>query len=81
MGFRPAIEKIVGALPPKEKRQGLLFSATLPADVKAITRLALRDNHSFVDCIGQEEQTHDHVPQHILVCRLDDLAEELLHAL
>ena len=33
MGFRPAIEKLLRALPPKETRQTLLYSATFPAQV------------------------------------------------
>ena len=40
MGFLPDIRRIVKALPPK--RQTLLFSATLSADIEAVTREFLR---------------------------------------
>jgi len=33
MGFRPAIEKTLKMLAPKDTRQTLLFSATMPDDV------------------------------------------------
>ena len=33
MGFRPAIETTLRALPPRATRQTLLFSATFPAQV------------------------------------------------
>jgi superfamily II DNA/RNA helicase len=39
MGFRPAIEAALKLLPPKEKRQTLLFSATMPDDVSGIAKV------------------------------------------
>lgn len=41
MGFLPAIRRILRAVP--ERRQTLLFSATMPEDVRSLTREALRD--------------------------------------
>ena len=68
MGFRPAIERILRDLPPKENRQTLLFSATVPKALLDIRRTALRPNSVFVDTVGEEaEQTHSHVHQEILV--------------
>lgn len=39
---RPTIEKILRFLPPKGKRQALLFSATFPQDVQDLARFALQ---------------------------------------
>jgi ATP-dependent RNA helicase MSS116 len=41
MGFRPAIQEMLSRLPPKESRQTLLFSATMPSDVAAIAKLGM----------------------------------------
>ena len=66
MGFRPEINKILSLIPDKSTRQTLLFSATLPRDVKGIAELALRSHYSFVDCVGKEDQgTHARVPQQV----------------
>ena len=73
MGFRPAIEKMLRCLTAsKQTRQTLLFSATLPADVASIAKLAMRDasKYAFIDTVGDaEEQTHQHVPQKAVLCR------------
>merc|ERR1719321_2152745 len=39
-GFRPAITQMLGMLPPKDTRQCLLFSATMPNDVVGMAKLA-----------------------------------------
>ena len=69
MGFRPAIEAILRYMPKSQQRQTLLFSATMPKDVRNIAQLALKDRYEFVDCVGEEESTHQHVPQHYSVCK------------
>jgi superfamily II DNA/RNA helicase len=38
MGFKPAIDKILSFLPPPAARQTLLFSATVPKELKAICK-------------------------------------------
>jgi ATP-dependent RNA helicase MSS116 len=43
MGFRPAITAMLAKLPPKSTRQTLLFSATMPKDVRAIAELSMRE--------------------------------------
>ncbi len=64
MGFRPAITRMLNMLPPKNDRQTILFSATMPADVMGIARFALRDQFEHVDCVGKDDQgTHKRVPQ------------------
>ena len=55
MGFRPAIEKIIGYLP--RDRQTLLFSATIPKGVQEVAGLALKKDHKFIDTVGKED--HD----------------------
>ena len=51
MGFRPAILDMLSRLPPKESRQTLLFSATMPNDVQSIAKIGMRANYSFVDTV------------------------------
>ena len=76
MGFRNDIEAILKFLP--SKRQTILFSATLPASLESIQRLALKKDHKFIDTVGTEtDQTNAHVPQTVTICRMD----EHLHAI
>jgi hypothetical protein len=35
----------------------------MPKDVRAIAELGMRENYVFVDTVGAEENTHQHVPQ------------------
>jgi len=68
-GFRREIEKIIAFLPNRTAvpRQTLLFSATIPDSVHQIASLALLPNHAFVSTIPpEEENTHEHVPQHFV---------------
>lgn len=53
MGFRPAIEKILGFLP--RNRQTLLFSATMPQSVQQVAGLALKQQHTFIDTINEDD--------------------------
>lgn len=74
MGFRPVIEKILAVLPPRERRQTLLFSATFPAELQSITKLALRRNHQLIECIGAaEEASNEQVAQSVQFCKFEDL--------
>lgn len=68
-GFRPDLEKILKLLEPsKGKRQTLLFSATMPASVSDIANRALKSDYAYIDTVGDdEEQTHMHVQQDLLV--------------
>ncbi|CAM9988059.1 unnamed protein product, partial [Ectocarpus sp. 13 AM-2016] len=81
MGFRPAIEAILRYMPHSRDRQTLLFSATMPGDVRKIAQLALKERYEFVDCVGEEESTHQHVPQQYTVCGQDQQVEELCQLL
>jgi|EP00505_MAST-04D_sp_SCG-Rhode-Island_P000616 ATP-dependent RNA helicase MSS116, mitochondrial len=81
MGFRPEITKMLSMLPPKETRQTLLFSATMPGDILTMSKFALRDDFKHVDCVGKEDQgTHARVPQFVTVYPFGSDFENLLHA-
>jgi ATP-dependent RNA helicase MSS116 len=80
-GFRPAITKMLGMLPPKTTRQCLLFSATMPADVVSMAKFALRDQYKEVDCVGKEQSTHQHISQQVIVHSIETQFIELYRAL
>ena len=72
MGFKPSLEKILRYLP--EERQTLLYSATFPASVKQISKIALKPNYTFIDTIEEgDQQTNAHVAQESIICTLDNL--------
>jgi ATP-dependent RNA helicase MSS116 len=79
MGFQREIKKIMGYLPRQERRQTLLFSATVPDDLKRIMAENMREDYVEVDCIGgdgntefNEEHTNTLVEQtHIVLPSLD----------
>lgn len=50
LGFRKDMEKIVDCLP--RQRQSLLFSATIPKEVRRISQLVLKREHDFIDTVG-----------------------------
>ncbi|KAF2313266.1 hypothetical protein GH714_010081 [Hevea brasiliensis] len=50
LGFRKDVEKIVDCLP--RQRQSLLFSATIPKEVRRISQLVLKREHAFIDTLG-----------------------------
>ncbi|RYG64970.1 DEAD/DEAH box helicase, partial [archaeon] len=82
MGFKPALDRILGFLPPSSLRQTLLFSATVPPAVKQIADVFLRPGYSKVDTVGEEtEQTHLHVKQHLAAVSTDDMNAALLSLL
>jgi len=72
MGFIDDIKNILTYLPPKTKRQTLLFSATLPAQLKSVLETTLKPGYVTVDCIQdldpathtntQVDQSHVIVP-------------------
>ncbi|CAN0196110.1 unnamed protein product, partial [Ectocarpus sp. 12 AP-2014] len=79
MGFRPAIENILRNLQAsKASRQTLMFSATMPGDVQAIASIAMKPSYEVVDCVGQEENTHQHVPQKFAVVPMAEQIPRLL---
>ncbi|KAJ7631764.1 P-loop containing nucleoside triphosphate hydrolase protein [Mycena rosella] len=69
-GFRRELDKILTYLPDKTKvkRQALLFSATVSAEIKVIAKAALASNYKFVSTLRADEvNTHEHVPQQSMV--------------
>ncbi|KAL3817032.1 hypothetical protein ACHAXA_002944 [Cyclostephanos tholiformis] len=50
-GFRKEIQKILSYLPRKDKRQTMLFSATIPKGLKRVMRESMRDDYVEVDCV------------------------------
>ncbi|KAF3782572.1 DEAD-box ATP-dependent RNA helicase 31 [Nymphaea thermarum] len=70
MGFRKDIEKIIDAVP--KQRQTLLFSATVPDEVRQICHIALRRDHEFINTVKEgSEETHSQVKQMHLIAPLD----------
>ncbi|GJN88914.1 hypothetical protein Rhopal_001885-T1 [Rhodotorula paludigena] len=68
-GFRQDCERIISHLPNRaqQPRQTLLFSATIPAQVHQLGKMALLPSHQFVSTIPpDEENTHESVPQFAL---------------
>lgn len=55
MGFVEDVEKILTAVDDKDNIQTLLFSATLPAWVRQITKRFLKASHKVVDLIGDDK--------------------------
>ncbi|TVY71363.1 ATP-dependent RNA helicase [Lachnellula suecica] len=70
MGFMNDLKKIVACLPDKAKsnRQGMLFSATIAPHVEKVAHLVLSKDYKFISTIPKgETNTHDRVPQHLIV--------------
>ncbi|KAL3536715.1 hypothetical protein ACH5RR_000081 [Cinchona calisaya] len=70
MGFRKDIERIIAAVP--KQRQTLLFSATIPQEVRHICHIALKRDHEFINTVQEgSEETHSQVRQMHMVAPLD----------
>ncbi|HEX2338882.1 MAG TPA: DEAD/DEAH box helicase [Vicinamibacterales bacterium] len=66
MGFWPDVRRIVAALPPADKRQTLLFSATMPAEMMAQAREITRDaKYLQVGAAGAPAVTITHTVQQV----------------
>ncbi|MED6195551.1 hypothetical protein PIB30_038882 [Stylosanthes scabra] len=50
LGFRKDVEKILDCLP--RQRQSLMFSATIPKEVRRVSQLVLKREHSYIDTVG-----------------------------
>ena len=82
MGFKPDIDAILKHVPPKDHRQTLLFSATVPPSVQEIAKNALRKGFEFIDTVGEDsEQTHLHVHQELVVTNMEDQTSAILSIL
>ncbi|KAJ9549958.1 hypothetical protein OSB04_022501 [Centaurea solstitialis] len=65
LGFRKDIEKIVDCLP--RQKQSLLFSATLPKEVRRVSQLVLKREHAYINTVGLGPETHDKVNQSYVI--------------
>ena len=75
MGFKNDVEGIISYLPRKDQRQTLLFSATVPSDVKEVIRATMRPKYITVDCIHDTDpasHTNAQVSQTHVVVSADD---------
>ena len=79
-GFRKEIMELLAGYVPAEK-QTLLFSATMPAGLRAVMSKAMRPDFTTVDCIGDDSQAtegagathaHDQVQQHHMITDTDE---------
>ncbi|CAO2208700.1 unnamed protein product [Urochloa humidicola] len=70
MGFRRDIEKIIAFIP--KERQTLLFSATVPEEVRQISHVAMRKDYEFINTVQEgDEETHSQVNQRYMIAPLD----------
>jgi len=70
MGFRREINRILEYLPPSHTRQTLLFSATMPSDLKTIMKQNMKPEYIEVDCVQDGDaatHTNDCVTQSHIV--------------
>jgi len=71
MGFRREIDKILAYMPSSQRRQTLLFSATMPPDLKVVMRQNMKPDYVEVDCVQDGDaasHTNDRVTQsHIII--------------
>lgn len=70
MGFEPAVNFILSALPPDGKRVTMLYSATMPAPVERLARTYLRSPASIT--IGDANEASTTVEQRVEVLASDD---------
>jgi len=69
-GFQRAIEAILVKLP--VDRQSLCFSATVPAKLLPVLKMAMANGHELVDCVGEEEvDTHAKIEQAVVTHSLE----------
>mmetsp|Transcript_21304 Transcript_21304/g.46228 ORF Transcript_21304/g.46228 Transcript_21304/m.46228 type:complete len:596 (+) Transcript_21304:182-1969(+) len=73
MGSRRDIERILSYMPPRDRRQTLLFSATLPPDLKAIMEENMKSDFVKVDCIhdATEDTSSKITESHVIIPTMD----------
>lgn len=70
MGFQRDVSEIIRFLPSKHKRQTLLFSATVPEDVKSVMAQTMKPDFLTADCIHDTDpatHTNEQVTQHHVI--------------
>ncbi|MGI9039182.1 MAG: DEAD/DEAH box helicase [Gemmatimonadota bacterium] len=76
MGFLPDIRRIISALP--SRRQNLLFSATMPKDIRHLANDLLERPHVAELADSAPAETIDHALYHVAEERKRDLLEHML---
>ena len=76
MGFLPDLRRILAALPPK--RQNLLFSATMPREIRALTDRLLQNPHVVELAHSGPAKTIDHALVTVREDRKRDLLQHIL---
>ena len=73
MGFKDDVDQIMDYLP--KNRQTLLFSATVPRELRSVMAAVMKPDHVTVDCIQDDgEQTNSQVEQsHVILNESDRL--------
>ncbi|XP_051151315.1 probable DEAD-box ATP-dependent RNA helicase 48 [Andrographis paniculata] len=80
LGFRKDIEKIIDCLP--RSRQSLLFSATVPKEVRRISQLVLKREHAYIDTVGLGSlETSSKVKQFYVITPHDQHLQIVYHLL
>jgi ATP-dependent RNA helicase RhlE len=77
-GFMPDVKRVIAALPPK--RQNLLFSATMPPEIRALADALLHDPVS-VAVAPEGATTADNIEQRLYFVEKSDKAKLLLELL
>ena len=78
MGFLPDIRRIISALP--AERQNLLFSATMPGEIRSLADKVLRDPHVVDVAHNQPLSTIEHALYPVDGTRKVDLLQRILAA-
>ncbi len=80
MGFLPDVRRIVEKCPPREKRQTLFFSATLPPEIEKLTQWALRPNPEVIEIGARRSpaETVSHAFYPVATAQKFDLLSALL---
>lgn len=78
MGFKKEVDRILHAIAQQKKTAGtpwptqtLLFSATVDAEIRDIASVSLKPGYKLIDTVGDEDQTHTHVPQFLACAPLE----------
>jgi ATP-dependent RNA helicase DDX3X len=81
MGFEPQVRNIVDGsdMPPADKRQTLMFSATFPENIQALARDFLKQ-YVFLS-VGRVGATSENITQNIELVRDDEKRPKLLEVL
>ena len=78
MGFLPDVRRMLEQCPPREKRQTLLFSATIPPEIEGLVKWAMRDPETIN--VGLRRSPAETVTHNLYPCASAQKFD-LLHAM